>query len=140
MLCIVLPVPCPRWLAERTLMCLPCPCSTLFHAACCVPPLQPCCCCHCSMRAMLSTEPALPCFWTLAKRLQYVFPAGRGFLTCCLLCPAQQTHSLCLLQWERDHFDFNFDTSKGPVTNEWFQGGRTNLAYNCLDRCVPLLR
>ena len=40
----------------------------------------------------------------------------------------------CLLQWERDHFDFNFDTSKGPVTNEWFQGGRTNLAYNCLDR------
>eukprot|EP00891_Asterochloris_glomerata_P007593 jgi/Astpho2/7593/Aster-02498 len=39
-------------------------------------------------------------------------------------------------KWERDHFDFNFDTSKGPVTNEWFQGGRTNLAYNCLDRHV----
>ena len=45
-----------------------------------------------------------------------------------------------LLQWERDHVDFNFDTSKGPVTNEWFQGGRTNLAYNCLDRWVPLSR
>eukprot|EP00438_Fugacium_kawagutii_P024781 Skav214695 [mRNA] locus=scaffold1127:87315:87665:+ [translate_table: standard] len=32
--------------------------------------------------------------------------------------------------------EFNFDRSKGPVSVKWFQGGRTNLSYNCLDRNV----
>jgi len=31
---------------------------------------------------------------------------------------------------------FNFDTSKGPVASEWFAGGKTNIAYNCVDRHV----
>lgn len=32
--------------------------------------------------------------------------------------------------------EFNFDRSKGPVSVKWFQGGKTNLSYNCLDRNV----
>jgi len=28
---------------------------------------------------------------------------------------------------------FNFDKNKGPVSIEWFKGGKTNLSYNCLD-------
>jgi len=30
--------------------------------------------------------------------------------------------------------DYNFDLSKEPVFIKWFEGGRTNMAYNCLDR------
>ena len=30
----------------------------------------------------------------------------------------------------------NFDVTKGPISIEWFLGGRTNLAYNCVDRHV----
>ena len=29
--------------------------------------------------------------------------------------------------------DFNFDRSKGPISVKWFMGGKTNLAFNCLD-------
>ncbi len=29
---------------------------------------------------------------------------------------------------------YNFHRSKGPVRVQWFQGARTNLCYNCLDR------
>ena len=32
--------------------------------------------------------------------------------------------------------EFNFDQSKGPVSVKWFQGGKTNLSYNCLDRNI----
>ena len=39
-------------------------------------------------------------------------------------------------QWEDKHHSFNFDTRKGPITCEWFKGGRTNITYNCLDRWV----
>jgi hypothetical protein len=39
-------------------------------------------------------------------------------------------------QWEDEHFDFNFDVRKGKIFTEWFRGGRTNIAYNCLDRHV----
>eukprot|EP00746_Dinoflagellata_sp_MGD_P001426 gnl/MRDRNA2_/MRDRNA2_102692_c0_seq1.p1 gnl/MRDRNA2_/MRDRNA2_102692_c0~~gnl/MRDRNA2_/MRDRNA2_102692_c0_seq1.p1 ORF type:complete len:683 (-),score=145.89 gnl/MRDRNA2_/MRDRNA2_102692_c0_seq1:165-2213(-) len=28
---------------------------------------------------------------------------------------------------------YNFDIRKGPITTEWFIGGETNIAYNCLD-------
>ncbi len=30
--------------------------------------------------------------------------------------------------------DFNYHISKGPIKIEWFKGGKTNIAYNCLDR------
>ncbi|MBU1341093.1 MAG: acetate--CoA ligase [Proteobacteria bacterium] len=30
--------------------------------------------------------------------------------------------------------DYNFSVSKGPIHIEWFTGGKTNIAYNCLDR------
>ena len=29
---------------------------------------------------------------------------------------------------------FNYDVRKGPVEIKWFEGGQTNIAYNCLDR------
>eukprot|EP00929_Paragymnodinium_shiwhaense_P095356 TRINITY_DN56442_c1_g1_i1.p1 TRINITY_DN56442_c1_g1~~TRINITY_DN56442_c1_g1_i1.p1 ORF type:complete len:677 (+),score=136.52 TRINITY_DN56442_c1_g1_i1:205-2235(+) len=31
---------------------------------------------------------------------------------------------------------YNLDMDKGPVKIEWFMGGKTNLAYNCLDRNI----
>jgi len=31
---------------------------------------------------------------------------------------------------------FNFARSRGPIRSEWFLGGRTNMAYNCLDRHI----
>lgn len=39
-------------------------------------------------------------------------------------------------QWEQNHHAENFDVRKGRIFNEWFKGGRTNMAYNCLDRHV----
>ena len=38
--------------------------------------------------------------------------------------------------WEKP-FDsvgpiYNFDVSKGPISIDWFQGGKTNICYNCL--------
>ncbi len=30
--------------------------------------------------------------------------------------------------------DFNYDMDKGPVSIKWFEGGKTNIVYNCLDR------
>lgn len=32
--------------------------------------------------------------------------------------------------------DFNFDRTKGAVSIKWFEGGKTNLCYNCLDKNV----
>lgn len=32
--------------------------------------------------------------------------------------------------------EFNFDRSQGPISVKWFQGGKTNLSYNCLDRNI----
>ncbi|KAI7846128.1 hypothetical protein COHA_000389 [Chlorella ohadii] len=34
------------------------------------------------------------------------------------------------------HHNYNFDVRKGPIFTEWFKGGKTNIAYNCLDRHV----
>ncbi|WIA34698.1 hypothetical protein OEZ86_013011 [Tetradesmus obliquus] len=39
-------------------------------------------------------------------------------------------------KWEANHHEYNFDMRKGPISLSWFQGGRTNLSYNCLDRWV----
>ena len=30
--------------------------------------------------------------------------------------------------------EYNYDMSKGPISIKWFEGGRTNIVYNCLDR------
>ncbi len=30
--------------------------------------------------------------------------------------------------------NYNYHMSKGPILIEWFKGGKTNIAYNCLDR------
>ncbi|MDP6015334.1 MAG: acetate--CoA ligase [Candidatus Latescibacteria bacterium] len=30
--------------------------------------------------------------------------------------------------------DYNYDMTKGPISIKWFDGGRTNIVYNCLDR------
>ena len=35
-----------------------------------------------------------------------------------------------------DKCRFNFDTSKGPVSIEWFIGAQTNVCYNALDRHI----
>jgi len=32
--------------------------------------------------------------------------------------------------------DFNFARSKGPVSIKWFEGGKTNVSYNCLDKQI----
>ena len=31
---------------------------------------------------------------------------------------------------------YNFDRSKGDVSIRWFEGGTTNISYNCLDRNI----
>eukprot|EP00760_Papus_ankaliazontas_P006859 PhM_4_TR13197/c0_g1_i1/m.24831/K01895/ACSS, acs; acetyl-CoA synthetase len=33
-----------------------------------------------------------------------------------------------------DVFSYNFDRTKGPVFQKWFEGGVTNVCYNCVDR------
>lgn len=42
--------------------------------------------------------------------------------------------------WEtlpnEDHMSFNFDVRNGPIFSTWFDGGRTNVCYNALDRHV----
>ena len=30
--------------------------------------------------------------------------------------------------------EVNFNRNKGPISVKWFEGGQTNIAYNCLDR------
>jgi len=37
---------------------------------------------------------------------------------------------------EENVLEYNFDRSAGPIKVEWFKGGRTNIAYNALDRMV----
>ena len=44
------------------------------------------------------------------------------------------------LYWEKP-FDsvgpvYNFDMNKGPISIDWFQGGKTNICYNALDKHV----
>ena len=44
--------------------------------------------------------------------------------------------AMLLLQFEENHFSSNFDVRKGKIEHTWFKGGRTNIAYNCLDRHI----
>ncbi|KIZ06574.1 acetyl-CoA synthetase [Monoraphidium neglectum] len=39
-------------------------------------------------------------------------------------------------KWDEKHTSWNFDVRNGPIHVEWFKGGLTNIAYNCLDRHV----
>ncbi len=39
-------------------------------------------------------------------------------------------------QWEKGHFQYNFDVRKGRIFTSWFGGAKTNIAYNCLDRHI----
>ncbi|MCP3944028.1 MAG: acetate--CoA ligase [Desulfobacteraceae bacterium] len=36
-------------------------------------------------------------------------------------------------KWDKVR-DYNYSISKGPIFIEWFKNGKTNIAYNCLDR------
>lgn len=40
------------------------------------------------------------------------------------------------LQWEDQHWEENFNLDEGDIAVKWFKGGKTNIAYNCLDRHV----
>ena len=40
------------------------------------------------------------------------------------------------MQWEKDHFGYNFDLGKGNVGMHFFKGGKTNVCFNALDRHV----
>jgi acetyl-CoA synthetase len=39
-------------------------------------------------------------------------------------------------KWQPEHHSYNWDPKRGRVGVEWFKGGKTNMCYNCLDRCV----
>ena len=39
-----------------------------------------------------------------------------------------------MMQWQEDHHSENFDVRNGKIDVQWFKGGKTNIAYNCLDR------
>lgn len=36
-------------------------------------------------------------------------------------------------KWDRVR-SYNYDRRKGPISIKWFDGGKTNIVYNCLDR------
>ncbi|MCZ6636284.1 MAG: acetate--CoA ligase [bacterium] len=36
-------------------------------------------------------------------------------------------------KWDRVR-SFNYDLDKGPISIKWFEGAKTNITYNCLDR------
>jgi len=36
-------------------------------------------------------------------------------------------------KWDKV-WDYNYTLSKGPINIKWFEGGKTNMTYNCLDR------
>ena len=42
------------------------------------------------------------------------------------------------MQWDEKHFNYNFDMRNGKIFTEWFKGGTTNIAYNCLDRNIQV--
>ena len=46
------------------------------------------------------------------------------------------TVCLRLLQFQKQHVKSNFNKDNGKIEVEYFKGGRTNMAYNCLDRHV----
>ena len=45
-------------------------------------------------------------------------------------------NAVAALQFEEQHVKSNFNKDDGKIAVEFFRGGRTNIAYNCLDRHV----
>lgn len=60
--------------------------------------------------------------------------------SCCRRQDKQQHVRACnvplAVQWDAKHMSYNFDIRKGPIHTTWFQGGTTNISYNCLDMQV----
>ncbi len=48
---------------------------------------------------------------------------------------ALTVYILCV-QFEKQHVKSNFNRDNGKIEMEFFRGGKTNIAYNCLDRHV----
>ncbi|MCX5853042.1 MAG: acetate--CoA ligase [Deltaproteobacteria bacterium] len=40
-------------------------------------------------------------------------------------------------KWDKIE-DYNFDVNKGPIYVKYFEGGKLNVSYNCLDRHLPI--
>ena len=40
------------------------------------------------------------------------------------------------LQFDKQHMKSNFNRESGKIAMEWFRGGKTNVAYNCLDKHI----
>jgi acetyl-CoA synthetase len=39
--------------------------------------------------------------------------------------------------WDDDKvYSYNYDVRKGPIEVKWFEGGKTNVCYNCLDKHI----
>ena len=43
---------------------------------------------------------------------------------------------ILFVQFEKQHVKSNFNKDNGKIEMEFFRGGKTNIAYNCLDRHV----
>ena len=48
----------------------------------------------------------------------------------------KEVNSYGALQWRKEHVRYNFDRRKGQVCTSFFDGGRTNICYNALDRHI----
>ena len=49
---------------------------------------------------------------------------------------ASNNYVVFALQFEKQHVKSNFNLDDGKIEMEYFKGGRTNIAYNCLDKHV----
>ena len=82
----------------------------------------------------MSALPKLTCHPSASLRCSLLLcgrPACPAFAPALIVTPGS-----AVPQWDDKHFSYNFDVRKGKVFTEWFRGGRTNIAYNCLDRHV----
>lgn len=41
-------------------------------------------------------------------------------------------------KWSSPVSDFNFQVDDGPISVSWFAGGKTNIAWNCIERNIKL--
>ena len=76
--------------------------------------------------------------WTSQKRLPALAPPlVPSALPASSAAAAAWSHSPVLhVQCDEQHISHNFDVRKGRIFTEFFKGGKTNVAYNCLDRFV----
>ena len=71
--------------------------------------------------------------FALSGRTQYILTSYSAALPS--VVPPHSV-SLLLLQFEKQHVKSNFNRDNGKIEMEYFKGGRTNIAYNCLDRHI----